>query len=44
MPKDASSPAAMLLLCGRLPVPNELTTTAIAKNTASQRMFSARSI
>ena len=40
MPKDASRPAAMLLLCGRLPEPKELITSATAKNIANQRIFS----
>ena len=44
MPNDASIPAAMLLLWGKFPEPNELMTSATAKKMASQRMFKPRSM
>ena len=43
-PNDASRPVAMLLLCGRLPVPKALNTVATAKNTASHFRFRPRSM
>ena len=44
MPNEACKPDAMLLLCGRLPLPNELMTIAAAKNTASHFMLRPRSM
>ena len=43
-PNVASILLAIPLLCGKLPVPNELITVAMAKATASHFMFRRRSI
>jgi hypothetical protein len=43
-PNVASILVAILLLCGRLPVPNELITVAMAKATANHFMFKRLSI